>query len=181
MQQIHVLSSTAAIDLTVADGTAPMNTMTPALNELMTLHVTENTSKDFVDRLKPVTPINVNLLESMLIDHPDRDFVVGLCSGLREGFKIGYQGPRQPYVSKNLKTAYMLPDTVDSNLLDEVKLGHTIGPFTSPPFKNFQIYPLGLVPEKNSSKWRTIFHLSYPKTSDTSINANISSEDYSLQ
>ena len=180
-QQIHVLSSTAAIDLTVADGMAPMNTMTPALNELMTLRVTENTSKDFVDRLKPVTPINVNLLESMLIDHPDRDFVVGLCSGLREGFKIGYQGPRQPYVSKNLKTAYMLPDIVDSNLLDEVKLGHTIGPFTSPPFKNFQIYPLGLVPKKNSSKWRTIFHLSYPKTSDTGINANISSEDYSLQ
>ena len=147
----------------------------------MTLRVTENTSKDFVDRLKPVTPINVNLLETLLIDHPDRDFVVGLCSGLREGFKIGYQGPRHPYVSKNLKTASLLPAIVDSNLLDEVKLGHTIGPFTSPPFKNFQIYPLGLVPKKNSTKWRTIFHLSYPKKSNTSVNANISAEQYSLQ
>ena len=155
--------------------------MTPALHELMTLRVAENTSKDFVDGLKPVTPININLLECMLVDHPDREFVVGLCSGLREGFKIGYQGPRQPYVSKNLKTAYMLPEIVDGNLLEEVKQGRTIGPFTQPPFKNFQIYPLGLVPKKNSSKWRTIFHLSYPKTSHTSVNANISSEDFSLQ
>ena len=80
----------------MADDMVPMNTMTPALHELMTLRVAENTSKDFVDRLQPVTPINVDLLESMLVDHPDRDFVVGLCSGLREGFKIGYQGPRQP-------------------------------------------------------------------------------------
>ena len=117
----------------------------------------------------------------MLVDHPDREFVDGLCSGLREGFKIGYQGPRQPYVKKNLKTAYMLPEIVDGNLLEEVKQGHTIGPFTQPPFKNFQIYPLSLVSKKNSSKWRTIFHLSYLKTSHTSVNANISSEDFSLQ
>ena len=180
-QPIHVVSNIAATDQTVADGMAPTNTLNPALHELRTLCVAENPSKDFVDRLKPVTPINVNLLESMLIDHPDRDFVVGLCSGFGERFKIGYRGPRQPFVSKNLKTAHLLPEIVDGNLLDEVKQGHTIGPFTSPPFQNFQIYPLGLVPKKNSSKLRTIFHLSYPKSSATSVNANISSEEYSLQ
>ena len=181
MRRESVPSHTAVTMQTVADDTAPMNTMTPALHELMTLRIAENTSKDFVDRLKKVTPININLLECMLVDHPDREFVVGLCLGLREGFKIGYQGPRQPYVSKNLKTAYMLPEIVDGNLLEEVKQGHTIGPFTQPPFKNFQIYPLGLVPKKNSSKWRTIFHLSHPKTSHTSVNTNISSEDFSLK
>ena len=62
----------------------------------------------------------------MLVDHPDRDFVVGLCSGLREGVKIGYHGPRRPYVSKNLKTACMLPEIVDGNLLEEVKQGHIL-------------------------------------------------------
>ncbi|CAB3997141.1 Hypothetical predicted protein [Paramuricea clavata] len=136
---------------------APTLTMTPALKELMTLRVAENTSKAFVDKLKPVTPINVNLLESLLTDHPDREFVFGLCSGLRDGFKIGYHGPRRPYFSKNLKTAYLLPETVDSNLLDEVKQGHTIGPFTSPPFQNFQIYPLGLV-SKNFQRQRQCEH-----------------------
>ena len=140
-QRIHVPSHTAVTMQTVVDDTAPMNTMTPALHELMTLRVAENASKDFVDGLKPVTPININLLECMLVDHPDREFVVGLCSGLREGFKIGYQGPCQPYVSKNLKTAYMLPEIVDGNLLEEVKQGRTIGPFTQPPFKNFQKFP----------------------------------------
>ena len=175
---LRVRSNTAAIYQTVVNSMAPTLTMTPALKELMTLRVAENTSKAFVDKLKPVTPINVNLLESLLTDHPYREFVVGFCSGLRDGFKIG---PRQPYFSKNLKTAYLLPETVDSNLLDEVKQGHTIGPSTSPPFQNFQIYPLGLVPKKNSSKWRTIFHLSCPKTSNASVNANISSEEYSLQ
>jgi hypothetical protein len=174
---LRVRSNTAAIDQTVVNSMAPTLTMTPALKELMTLRIAENTSKGFVDKLKPV---NVNLLESLLTDRPDREFVVGLCSGLRDGFKIGYHGPRHPYFLKNLKTAYLLAEIVDRNLLDEVKQGHTIGPFTSPPFQNFQIYPLGLVPKKNSSKWRTIFHLSYPKTSDTSVNANISSEEYLL-
>ena len=83
-----------------------MNMQTTALNELMTLRVAENTSKVFVDSLKPLTPINVDLLASLLTDHPDRVFVDGLCSGLRDGFKIGYTGSRQPYASKNLKTAY---------------------------------------------------------------------------
>lgn len=147
----------------------------------MTLRIAENASKDFVDRLKPVTPINVNLLEYLLTDHPDRAFVFGLCSGLREGFRIGYTGPRRPYVSKNLKTANLLPEIIEGNLLDEVKQGRTVGPFISPPFANFQVYPLGLVPKKNSSKWRTIFHLSYPKSSNSSVNANIASDDYSLQ
>jgi hypothetical protein len=83
-QPIHVLSNIAATDQTVADGMAPTNTLKPALHELRTLCVAENTNKEFVGRLKPITPINVN--ESMLIDHPDLDFVVGLCSGLREDF-----------------------------------------------------------------------------------------------
>ena len=50
-----------------------------------------------------------------------------------------------------------------------------------PPFKHFHISPLGLVPKKHSNKWCTIFHLSYPKTSSTSIIANIPIENYTLQ
>ena len=47
--------------------------------------------------------------------------------------------------------------------------------------KNLHISPLGLVPKKNSGKWRTMFHLSYLKNSTSSINTNIPIEDYSLQ
>ncbi len=55
------------------------------------------------------------------------------------------------------------------------------GPFDSPPFQNFQVSPIGLVPKKNSTKLRTIFHLSYPKSGSTSINHSISKDDFSLQ
>ena len=41
--------------------------------------------------------------------------------------------------------------------------------------------PIGLVPKKHSTKFRTIFHLSFPKSGVTSINYSISKEDHSLQ
>ncbi len=55
------------------------------------------------------------------------------------------------------------------------------GPFDSPPFQNFQVSPIGLVPKKNSTKFRTIFHLSYPKSGSTSVNHSISKDNFSLQ
>ena len=67
------------------------------------------------------------------------------------------------------------------NLQNEVKLGRTAGPFLSPPFPNFQMYPIGVVPKKYLSDWRTIFHLSHPKASGNSVNDYISKENYSLQ
>ena len=41
--------------------------------------------------------------------------------------------------------------------------------------------PIGLAPKKHSTKFRTIFHLSFPKSGVTSINYSISNEDHSLQ
>ena len=55
------------------------------------------------------------------------------------------------------------------------------GPFETPPFPNFQVSPIGLVPKKNSKKFRTIVHPSFPKSGSTSINASISKDDISLQ
>lgn len=129
----------------------------------------------------PSTPININLLEQYLKNYPDPNFSAQLCQGLRHGFDIGYQGPRRPSVSPNLKSALIHPHIIDENLLDEVQQGRTAGPFDKPPFPNFQIYPIGIVPKKHSQKWRTIFHLSYPKGSGTSVNDNIPAENYSLQ
>ena len=108
-------------------------------------------------------------------------FVNFLCSGLRDGFHIGYSGPRTHSFYPNLRSANLHPDILEQNLLTEVLNGHTAGPFLSPPFINCRILPLCLVPTKHSDKWRTIFHLSYPKNSSTSINANIPIEDYTLQ
>ena len=149
------------------------------MERLQSLLITN--ADDLLPSLKPQTPINVDLLESYLEGHPDKHFVATLCSGLREGFRIGYHGPRNQTSYPNLRSANLHPDILEQNLLTEVLNGHTVGPFSTPPFPNFRISPLGLVPKKHSDKWRTIFHLSYPKKSPSSINANIPIEQFTLR
>ena len=67
-----------------------------------------------------------------------------------------------------------------ANFDKEVSLGRVAGPFSTPTFPNFQVSPIGLVPKKYSDKFRTIFHLSFPKSGVTSINYSISKDDFSL-
>jgi len=62
----------------------------------------------------------------------------------------------------------------------EVSLGQVAGPFSTPPFPNLQVSPIGLVPKKYSDKFCTIFHLSFPKSGVTSINYSFSKKDFSL-
>ena len=127
------------------------------------------------------TPVSVHNLEEALSGHPDKNFVSELCNLFTHGVHIGFQGQRAPRFSKNLPTAFANPEIVSSNLATEVSLGRMAGPFDSPPFQNFQVSPIGLVPKKNSTKFRSIFHLSYPKSGSTSINHSISKDDFSLQ
>lgn len=127
------------------------------------------------------TPIVISKLEETLAEYPDTQFVSQLCNNLRHGARIGFQGHRTPRFSKNLPTALAQPDIVTSNLAREISLGRIAGPFDSPPFPAFQVSPIGLVPKKNSNKFRTIFHLSFPKTGITSINYSISQENFGLQ
>lgn len=120
----------------------------------------------------------MNVLRNCLARHPDKHFVDYLISGLTRGFRIGYQGPDLCRTAPNLKSALDHPDIVQENLERECSLGHTAGPFDSKPFKNFQVHPIGVVPKKNSQKWRTIVHLSYP--TGNSINDFISKDDFRL-
>lgn len=123
------------------------------------------------------TPINIARLEQSLLDHPDRNFVTTLCNNLKYGADIGFTGSLAPHLSRNLPTALAQPAIVSENLANEVALGRVEGPFFEPPFPNFQVSPIGLVPKKHTNKFRTIFHLSYHKSGVTSINHSISKED----
>ena len=127
------------------------------------------------------TPINVQRLEDTLTNHPDQEFVSRLCNNLRYGADVGFTGRRVPRFSKNLPSAVSQPNIVTENLSREVALGRVAGPFPRPPLPNFQVSPIGLVPKKHTAKFRTIFHLSFPKSGETSINSSISKEDFSLQ
>ena len=117
----------------------------------------------------------------LLVTTQTRNFVNKLCLELREGARIGYSGPSHFRFSKNLPTASLNPEVVTSNLAEEAAKGRTAGPFSSPPFENFQVSPIGLVPKKHPNKFRTIFHLSFPKSGNSSINHFIDKDDFSLQ
>ena len=113
------------------------------------------------------TPVNVDRLEQALSSHPDKQFVEKLCRELREGARIGYTGPRMPRESRTLPSANKNPVTIQTNLAKEVELGRTVGPFDKPPFPNFQVSPIGLVPKRQPGQLCTIFYLSYPKTGNS--------------
>ena len=127
----------------------------------------------------PSTPTDIDALEGELTTDPDQVFPATLVRNLREGFRIGYDGPQFSSESPNLISAYEYPDIVSAYLDKEIVLGHISGPYLIPPFPNFQCNPLGVVPKKTPGKWRSILHLSYPP--GESVNNFIDKGTYSLQ
>lgn len=110
--------------------------------------------------------------------YPDREAAALLRSGFSEGFFIPYILSRFPVFSKNLKSARELPEVLRDKVSKEVSLGRMDGPFVSPPFSNFRVSPLGVVPKKEVGKYRLIHHLSHPK--GFSVNDGIPKEDASV-
>ena len=58
-------------------------------------------------------------------------------------------------------------------VMKEVEAKRYAGPYQEIPFEHFIQSPIGLVPKDKGTKTRLIFHLSYPKNSGKSVNANI--------
>ena len=170
----------AAIPAPTSSPTAPSNSpATPARSPSLA-----NEARSKVQQLrrhqKPFvsSPIDIYRLKLELADHPDQNFVFNLLTTLKEGARIGYSGPRPVRVSPNLISAAQHPDVVSLNLQKEMNSGRVAGPYPSPPLPNFQCHPVGVVPKKHSSAWRTIYHLSYPQ--GNSINDHIPKDPYSL-
>ena len=65
----------------------------------------------------------------------------------------------------NLKSALSHPDITATKIRKECDAGRLVGPFTTPPFRNFRTSPLGLVPKKDPNEYRLIHHLSFPEGS----------------
>lgn len=119
---------------------------------------------------RPVTPVKVDRLQHYLSGYPfaKRQY---LLNGFTNGFSI--QCSLSPYhlKSPNLKSALDNPAAVNAKLAKELAAGRIAGPFGIPPFPDFMISPLGLVPKKTPSEFRLIHHLSFPRGS--SVNDGI--------
>ncbi|KAM4794908.1 uncharacterized protein WCC33_000060 [Rhinophrynus dorsalis] len=82
-------------------------------------------------------------------------------------------------MSGNLKSVLGNEHLVFDKLMREVDLGRMSGPFLSPPFQDFRVSPLGLVPKRVEGQFRLIHHLSYPK--GESVNDGIDKEESRVQ
>ncbi len=125
--------------------------------------------------IKSPTPLNVLTFSQELQFYPDITFKNELINNIDQGFKIGYKGPEFTNKAYNLKSATQYPQKIFENILNELQEKRIAGPFRVPPLQYFRTSPIGVVPKKNSSKFRTITDLSSPPGS--SINDFISDNE----
>ena len=85
-----------------------------------------------------------------------------MLSSLRNGFDIGYKGPQFSLLSNNLKSADQYPVPLRENILSELIAKRVAGPYSAPPLPHFRTSPIGIIPKKGSTKFRTITNLSSP-------------------
>ena len=142
-------SDTSATNLDAQQPTRARTTMIcptqdPSQSQLVTLAIPPEAVPDYLSKLSPSTPINIPQLSSYLHDHPDHACVNNLLMGLTQKFRIGFQGPRTPKEYSNLLSARDNPSIISKNILKEVQLGHTAGPFISPLFPTSRCILLGL-------------------------------------
>lgn len=111
--------------------------------------------------------------------YTDRQMALLLFGGFNEGFLLPpFQGQGCVF-EKNLKSALDLPEVVREKIFREIQEGRVAGPFLYPPFHNFRISPLGVVPKKEKDSYRLIHQLSFPK--GNSLNDQISEESASVR
>jgi len=125
----------------------------------------------------PTTPINIVCLKTLLSGYTT-EVVDFLVSGFTHGFHIGYTGPCTVGREKNNLSAHSNVSAVSSAIFKELSRGHTVGPFSIPPFQSFHCSPLGAVPKKDGT-FRIILDLSSPL--GTSINEGIPSQFFTVK
>ena len=124
------------------------------------------------------TPIDIFRWDELAESLPNQEAVSYVSRGLKEGFSLQFHPIPLKSVSRNMPTSYRNPEVIDSYLEEEVRLGRVAGPFSELPMGNLHINRFGVVPKKESDKFRLILDLSYPE--NASPNAGVSDEDASV-
>ena len=124
------------------------------------------------------TPVQIEKLRPLLCGY-DAELTSNLCDGFTFGFPLHFKGDRISFFATNLISAQQNPEIVSAKISKELAAGRLAGPFDSPPFPNFRVSPLGVVPKKAPGEYRLIHHLSFSR--GASVNDGISIEDTSVQ
>jgi hypothetical protein len=116
-------------------------------------------------------PLRPAAWSQWLSNHPDRRYAQTLVDIIVYGARVGYTGPEQTILSRNLASANESPTTLSADISAQFSKGQ-LGKLTTLPPK-FISSPLGLVP-KSDGTWRRIHHLSHP--TGNSVNDHIPQE-----
>lgn len=113
--------------------------------------------------------------------YPNREMAQLLINGFNNGFFVPeFRGSGCQWVD-NLQSVNLNLSVVSEKIQKEIEEGRVEGPFSSPPFPNFRLSPLGLVPKKDPGCYRLIHHLSFPakQSLNDDIDKSVSSVEYS--
>ena len=124
------------------------------------------------------TPINADRLRNVLVGYTPST-VEFLYAGFTKEFPLRFEGEFLSFEAENLLSARDHPDAVFSKIKKETEALRLAGLFEPPPFTEFRVSPLGVVPKKVPGEFRMIHHLSVP--SGSSVNDGILSANTSVQ
>ena len=129
-----------------------------------------------------VSPLQLDHFQMELHHHPDKSAVAYVISGIRDGFRVGFDPSLVSLksASSNMRSSLEHPSVIDSYLQNEVSFGRVAGPFPEPPFPSLHISRFGVIPKNNQpGKWRLILDLSSPE--GHSVNDGIPKPPFAVQ
>lgn len=115
--------------------------------------------------LMPVrTPLNLAAWDNVLQEHPDKAYSNYIVSGLRHGFRVGFnrQTPLKS-ASSNMASARLHPEVINKYLADELEKGRMLGPFPLSWKPQVHVNRFGVIPKGSTGKFRLITDLSFPQ------------------
>ena len=124
------------------------------------------------------SPVNLRVLSHFLRSHPQQSMAIFIIQNFVHGFDLGFVGLVSSSIPRNLRSARRAAPAVSLAIQKEVNRGHSAGPFTASPLRNFHCSPLGAVPKPDGSV-RLILNLSFP--GESSVNSGISPDEYSVR
>ena len=129
-----------------------------------------------------VTPLQLDQFQAELCHHPNKSAVAFVTSGIRDGFRIGFDPSLVSLksASSNMRSSAEHPSVIDSYLQAEVSSGRVAGPFPVPPLPSLHRSRFGVIPKNNQpGKWRLILDLSSP--AGQSVNDGIPKPPFTVQ
>ena len=123
------------------------------------------------ERLKYLSPLQIETWSQELATHPDKDYVPYIIEGISKGFRIGFNRrcELQPPLSSSMTKH---TEVISEYLHREVSLGRT-QKHTPSLGDKIHFSPIGAIPKRNKpGKWRLIIDLSSP--AGASVNDGIS-------